>query len=237
MKRADLFVDEDRVKDAVEQIKKMAENRGFRNTLNVDRQIFIESYAEKFAEFYTKVFHKHRKSLHKIMLDHFYECFEAVDIPEIAESAIKKLKNNVAKFLLECVDKAVESIERVEAYNMPPLVMTPNEHYYNELFTQMLAEESVSTSVATDDGSAKLIYYQIQAYIKVQKKVVIECGAKELMLHLFVKSEEKFKTLLKTNLSSLVELIKEPKKVEQERIQLRKRKEVFERALAEMNSI
>jgi hypothetical protein len=94
---------------------------------------------------------------------------------------------------------------QLAAWNKPPVVFTPNEHYFDQCFRDLVLQDS---SVGpTDEGSVRILYYKVRAYLKVQTKFIVEAGMKQLMLLLIVGGTEIFRSHLFTCTSELLPFI------------------------------
>ena len=215
----------------VEDIEKLACDRGIRNIVHADRQPIIEAYAKQFADHYTGIL---EESLHDIqeMLDNFFDEIFSYGIHDIARPVATYLRKQMRTEIEEAFKIAKLAIEAMSAQNTnPDLIFTPNEHYLNTLVQKMVAAD---TGMASDSGGARHIYHNIRAFIKVQRKYISELASKELIRTTIVETETRFDKLLNTNIGKpeLMTLIEEPSKVRREREILSKREKVLEDALA-----
>ena len=136
------------------------------------------------------------------------------------------------KLLLQELDarneEAAVQVTKIVCFNQPPLVYTTNEHYLTTLFAA-----TVSEIPPRDSNSALILYYRIKAYIKVQKKLVIETLAKVLELSLYVDAGKSFdRVIAQAVLPEMSKLVVEPDSVAREREILTFRKKVLEEAYA-----
>ena len=216
------------VEDMIEDIKLLAEDRGMRNLVHIDRQPIVAQYARAFAEHYTEVC-RDTASLIQKKVDTFFNTIFSKDVPDIAKSAASRLRARHGDGLKKAGTACQEAIEALEAHNTrPDLIFTPNEHYLNDLIQRMVAAD---TQMASDMAGARHIYHNVRAYIKVQRKQVSEAASKELIRTLVLKSETHFQALLKSGLAEYAQNVKEPQKIARQRDNLQRRQQVLEQAL------
>jgi hypothetical protein len=212
----------------IEDIKLLAEDRGMRNLVHIDRQPIVAQYARAFAEHYTEVC-RDTASLIQKKVDTFFNTIFSKDVPDIAKSAASRLRARHGDGLKKAGTACQEAIEALEAHNTrPDLIFTPNEHYLNDLIQRMVAAD---TQMASDMAGARHIYHNVRAYIKVQRKQVSEAASKELIRTLVLKSETHFQALLKSGLAEYAQNVKEPQKIARQRDNLQRRQQVLEQAL------
>ena len=72
-------------------------------------------------------------------------------------------------------------MEDMMMWNFPPLVFTPNEHYLDQIFRDLIAQDTGDW--IDGEGSATLLYYRVRAYLKVQQKLVVEAAGEILSLY------------------------------------------------------
>ena len=150
--------------DIVTDIIRLADDRGLRNMVHVDREPIINLYAKRFAQHYGTILRAAKVE----MLEEVRRRFEAAFSSGIGPTALpvaKKLRADMLRLLKDVETRAKECIEAMEQYNSTPdLISTPNTHYLNELIKKMVEEDD---SMATDDGGARHIYHNIRVFIKV----------------------------------------------------------------------
>eukprot|EP00964_Phaeocystis_antarctica_P011823 scaffold6535_cov74-Phaeocystis_antarctica.AAC.2 len=224
----------DDIDTMVEDIKKLAADRGVRNVVHADRQPIIARYAEEFGHHYQKAMQTTLKTIRKSVSDHFDAVFSEA-IPEMAKPAAMRLRALMRSEEGEALLVADAAIDAMAAHNtMPDLIFSPNEHYLNSLIQKMVEKDE---GMATDDGGARHIYHNVRAYIKVQTKYISELGSKELIRTMVLSNEERFRKLMTAKAAACVDLIKEPSSVARERATLLTRKNILEEALKKLQSV
>ena len=164
--------------DMVKDVKAVAnEIQGLRNLAHVDPQHVIETYALDFADRYRRVFLNAHKECHAHVTKAFDAAFNDERVPETVRLLAGELAGEMRKRLESIRQDALKCIERLTRYNARPLVFTTNEHYVDQIFRDLLARSKLGS---TDSGSAEVLYLRVLAYWKVQVKVVIETGTKDL---------------------------------------------------------
>ena len=80
---------------------------------------------------------------------------------------------------------------------------------------------AADTEMATDHGGLRHIFHNVRAYIKVQRKYISELASKELIRTLILRTERSFYALMESGMSEYVGCIKEPEKLQRERVSMR----------------
>ena len=212
-----------------EDIQILIADRGLRNSIHADRQPIIACYANTFAEYYTTVINEAAGIMAARISTLFDAIFASEQIPESAMPAAARLRLRLRSGETEVAHLANLAIASLKAHNMEAdLIFTPNEHYLSQLIQDMVKADS---SMASDNGGARHIFHNVRAYIKVQKKVISEMAAKEMVRTLLKGNEANFHNLLASEVAELAEFIKEPHRIARERASLLNRKQVLENAL------
>jgi len=94
-------------------------------------------------------------------------------------------------------------IQELVSFNQGNLVFSTNEHYLSDIYTKLIEGKSFTT----DNGSDQYIYYKLYAYLKAQKKFIIECSSKSYVLLLYEMSREFMKNNLYKNQSKFIKFI------------------------------
>jgi len=216
------------VQTMIKDIMLLAQDRGTRNLVHIDRQPIIAQYAGAFAQHYTRVCRNTADLILK-KVDSFFNTVFSKDVKEIAKSAANRLRARLGDGLKHAHMACQEAIAALEAHNTrPDLIFTPNEHYLNNLIQKMVAAD---TKMASDMAGARHIYHNVRAYIKVQRKQISEAASKELIRTLVLKSETHLEALLKSGLAEYAQNINEPQKIARERDNLQRRQQVLQQAL------
>jgi len=188
----------------------LAANRGMRNFVHMDRQPIIECYAKAFAQHYTKEI-RDTKDLICKKLDLLLNTVFSKNLPEIAKLAAAKLQLFMHKGVKESLEDCENAIIVMESQNTEPdLIFSPNEHYLNDLIQEMVAADQ---QMATDQGGTRLIFHNVRAYIKVQRKQISEQASKELIRTMVLGTQRRFNELLSSRLSEYEKYVSEPSKV------------------------
>jgi hypothetical protein len=212
----------------VEDITALARRRGVRNLVHVDRLPIVEAYAKQFAKHYTGVIRTAADELRQLMRTSVDVAFTA-NVCEAAKHAAAKLRRLVADEEVSAAARADDAIAALEQYNSElDLLFSPNEHYLNSLIQKMVASDK---SMASDTAGARHIWYNVRAYIKVQRKFVSELATKDLVRTLVLAVEKYVRAIAQTGLSELAGVIVVPPSLLREREMLHVRQKVLEQAL------
>ena len=150
----------------------LARQPGLRCESHVDIHYFIKHFSQIFSEFYDKINHNSAEELVEIMNKIIDEVFSQLKYPDIAKRAVAKLKETIKLEFKDVEMKTKEAVAQISRFNSAKFAFTPNEHYLNATFAQMIQNAPENTFL-TDDGGVMLIYYHIKSYIKVSKKEII----------------------------------------------------------------
>jgi GTPase Era involved in 16S rRNA processing len=212
----------------VEDIELLIQNRGYRNAGHADRQPVIAAYAASFAKHYTKAITKTAR-LVATKLRGMYDSVFSSSISESARTAASHIRQQFETALTKIEAATAISIQNMGTYNSESdLIMSPNEHYLNDLLQKMVAADR---GMATDSGGSRHIYHNVRAYIKVQRKQISELAWKESVRVMVIQAETAFSQLLTKQLSCCVQLVQEPPNQALQRETLAKRKIILEQAL------
>ena len=192
------------------------------------------SYAKQFAEHYATVIQQTAESIFEKVVSLFDAIFSN-GVPESAKSASEYLRSRMHELLRESQDECQRAINTMVAQNTEyDLIFTPNEHYLSELVKNMIAEDE---NMASDSGGPRHIYHNVRAFIKVQRKVISELAAKEMVRTLVLHSERAFNVLVSSQISEYVQYIKEPAHIKRDRDTLLQRRRVLVQALERVNAV
>mmetsp|Transcript_32254 Transcript_32254/g.86367 ORF Transcript_32254/g.86367 Transcript_32254/m.86367 type:complete len:692 (-) Transcript_32254:133-2208(-) len=224
--------------DMIAEISLLGNDRGMRNMLHVDRQPIITVYMQRFAKHYAKILTDRGQELRSMVSKTIDGVFKATaevtaaaaERPRTAALA-KELRRRLSQLEAEAHVKMDEAFKTLETHNThPDLVFATNEHYLNDLVKKMVAADRDITS---DAGSARHIYHNVRAFLKVQRKQVCETAVKELVRTGVLLVEEAFERLMTSDLSDCHQLLEdEPESVTKRRAQLEARQRVLEQAMA-----
>jgi GTP-binding protein EngB required for normal cell division len=218
------------VDDMVADIQALASRRGVRNLVHADRMPIIEAYSKQFAEHYAAVIREAAKELLELIREYLDAAFKCADVREAARPAALKLRTLVEKEEAAAVVRAEAAILALEQHNTErDLIFSPNEHYLNALIQQMVAADK---GMATDTAGVRHIWWNVRAYIKVQRKHISESAAKELVRTIVIDVERSFHKLMQTGLFELAKDVVELPQVARERERLHTRQKVLEHALS-----
>ena len=194
-------------------------------------------YAEDFAERYEPVLHEVRQEIQSVMELAVSSAFaESTTIPELAKAAIRKLEKNVVQLAEARFARAEVAMEEIVRWNQPPIVFTLNDHYLDQIFRDLVGQDTISGS--TDEGSATILYYRVRAFLKVQTKVIVEAVAKQLLLTLKIGMDEAFKEAIESiNVSEMIGNVKESPFRAEEMKRLEARKDVLERKITKLQRL
>lgn len=228
-KKSDVYSGQVRHESSVaQQIILAAHNRGTRNILHVDRQQIITVYMQEFARHYSAILTEGGREVRSMVSKMIDDVFSSSEKPCTAALA-NELRRRVSLLEAEAHEKMDEAFRILEKHNVhPDLLFTTNEHYLNDLVQKMLAADKEMTS---DAGSARHIYHNVRAFLKVQRKQVCETAAKELVRTGVLLVEEAFEELMTSDLSDCHHLLEdELESVTKQRTKLEARKRVLEQA-------
>eukprot|EP00961_Rhodomonas_salina_P149146 2007486-Rhodomonas_salina.1 len=208
--------------------------RGLRNLMHADRQPIIEEYARRFAEHYKSILTKRGKAVQSLVRNAIDSAFSS-NVEEAAVGVARQLRDEMSGLESEARKNTEAAFKMIEEHNTnPDLVFTTNEHYLTGLVQEMVAAD---TQMTTDNGSARHIYHNVRAFLKVQRKQVAELAAKELIRTAVLDLEASMNRLLLADMSDLHEMLsEETETVKKARAKLEKRKEILEQALAKLPS-
>ena len=211
----------------VQDIKKLAENRGMRNLAHVDPHPIIARYAKEFASWYEVKLNMAIESI-AAKLSSFFDSLFSTDIPDMAKAAATQMRHQMRHHQQKVLDDAKRVVDAMVCHNRcPDLIFTSNEHYLQDLTQKMIAADN---QMATDDSGARKIFHDVRAYLKVQRKHIAEMASKELVRTMFLGSGCGFGEVVESA-SKWVECVKEPRGMVRKRKELLRRQEVLESAL------
>lgn len=217
----------------INDIKRLAADRGMRNEVHLDRQPIIACYTTDFAKHCTKKLQEARMDIHSELTSVFDSVF-GEGIAEMSHFAATQLRSQMGEYSEKAQKKATDAIRAIESHNVEPdLVFTTHEHCLNSSIQKMLSADEADGTRKNNDGLdwCRHIYYNVRAFIKVQRQIVSELGSKELVRTLVLESETLFHHLLDNELTTYLDFVKEPEKIVHKRDNLMKRKAVLEEAL------
>ena len=215
------------INDCIKDIKLMAENRGMKNLLHMDRQPIIAEYAKQFADHYKKHMMRAIDAIAIVMSSFFDDLQKSVD-NETAKILAKLHRNEMIALVEKCKAAANEAADAAYIHNAEPLlVFDSNDHYLSDLVSKMVAEDG---DMASDDGGARHIYHNVRAYIKSQRKYISELATKEIMRTMYLGCKVGFEDSLKL-LPKYSEQVKEPSHVTKRREQLEQRRNLLSDAI------
>ena len=192
----------------LKDIAAMVKKRGFRNVMHADRQPVIAAYALKFPEHYKKIISETVIILYKKVIDFFDRICKKDRVPVLAERVVERLRLELAAGLKRCEDNAkATAVDALYEHNaLKELVYDTNDHYLNVLVQKIMATDE---ALATDEGGYRIIYHDIRAYIKSQRKHVSQQSDKELVRTMFIGSRIEFNRSL-SSITDYVDCVKEP---------------------------
>lgn len=178
------------------EILKIAKNFGFHKLKhNAERRAIIGVYALRFTYYCTDTLHRRTHQLFDALSFFFRGVFDVPDdTPIHLKEAISRMKSLFERTMQTLLAVADQHVHQVTECNQSPMDQTINDSTYKHLVVSMLQGDKSS-----DNGTIALIYYQVLAFIKIQKQVISNTGAK--MIKTFVLSTlEEFKKLLRLTL-------------------------------------
>ena len=165
------------------------------------------------------------------MKDRNNDAFTEVD-DELAKPIANRLHIKWEKETKQIISTATNTIDAIVEHNSAPeLVFSVNDHYFNQLIQDMVTADP---SMATDDGGARHIYHNIRAYIKTQRKHVLDMASKELVRILYLGMKKEFDKVIRSSALELSKMVKEPAQREVRRRQLSKRAEILKSAIEQL---
>ena len=78
---------------------------------------------------------------------------------------------------------------------------------------------------------------EVEAYIQVQSRVVVEASFKQILVELYVKGTELLHKVIKNSVKDIVSFIEDPQSIVEEREALRKRKAILESCIKTIKKI
>ena len=161
--------------DVVNEIQVFLKTQcALRNLAHADPQLVIDRYARDFASRYESILLAHCAKFKDLSRKYIEKQFaeDGVDVPVMGKPVLRGLKTIAMSILDELSTKVIEFVSEIARWNRPPLTFTPNEHYLDSIFRGLVKNDT--TTGSTDEGSATLQYYHVRAYLKVEKKAVLE---------------------------------------------------------------
>ena len=155
--------------------------RGLRNTSHSDPQPIIERFMEPWAVKVAQVMRETAANMCKLATEQAIVAFKNARVPVAASEAVLGLLEVYKRHIVSLNASAISGIDRIESFNKPPLVFTTNDHYLESIFKHFVAKENTESTLPTDESSAKILYFRVKAYHKVQTKLVSEAASKELI--------------------------------------------------------
>jgi len=181
------------------EILKHAKHFGFRKVKHTaEKQAIIGTYAMRFANYYEEKLYNRKTELLHALESFFSAIFDVV--PDIPEEIVTKMKTSFDLKLHSCSMAADNQIARLAQHNRPPIGHTMNEEYFKNLVIEML---QVDKGANVSNGTVTLIYCEILALVKIQKKIVAVWSAKELEATLTVGAIDAYKQVIKAVLSPM----------------------------------
>ena len=162
----------------VQDVRALAQElRGIRNLAHVDPQPIIEAYVTDWASRYETVLKEAARRVAASAKEWVDAWFSLDTLPVTTAPLVGALHEEMHARLAKLDTEALHAMARIVRYNRPPLVLTTNDHYLESVYRDLVGKD---TEGASDDGAAKLLYYRVWAYWKVQVKVVVEVAVKDL---------------------------------------------------------
>ena len=195
-------------------IESQLRGTGLRNEAFVDHHPILMRYTCAFADDYTEKTQEAAEKIMELVKEILQSAFDSIT-DRMAKPVAEKLCDGMfAK--LEEIDKMVQkSIEDLRQQNThEKLIFTSNRHYFNDLVQKMMADDEGSSS---DAAAVRHIFYKVRAFIKVQRKHVIEQASKLLVHNLVIRVGEALDILLRCELTEFEELVHEPPGRKEER--------------------
>lgn len=224
-------VDPKKIRDQyIEELKNMCEKRGLINVGHMNKQLFIEKYAKDFTDLYKPILESTKVELYAEIQKILEDCFEFQTSP-LAQDFVKKLKIDLLKDYNE--NDANIAIKHMVLYNRTPLVFTLNEHYLNDIYSEL----TKGVKFSTNDAAYVEIIFRICAYIKVAKKQLTDTAFKEFYITLLLKAEESYELMLKENFKKYVSLIKLPDAMLKEKQKFEKDLEILNGVMQQLNEM
>ena len=201
--------------ETVEQdIKFQLRGKGLKNVAFVDTHPILMRYTRAFAEDYTKKIEEAAQKIMMLVKKTLQGAFDSIT-DCMAKPVADKLSQGMFEKLEEIDTMMQKSIGDLREQNThEDLIFTPNEHYFNDLVQKMMASDEGSPS---DAAGVRHIVYKVRAFIKVQRKYVIEQASKQLVHNLVTRVDQALETLLKDDLPEFEHLVHEPPGREKER--------------------
>jgi len=224
------YVDLGKVKEYIQKIKDMSDNRGMINVGHMNKQMFIERFACEFADMYKPVLINTKDKIFNDVKKDLEECFNFEPSP-LAVEFVRKLKQEFFKEYTD--DDAIKAIDHLVLYNKPPLVFTLNDHYLNQAYADM----TENVRFDNDCGAYLEIIYRVNAYIKVTRKVLIDTSFKELYITILKKSTDSYELMLTKLFEKHIPLIKLPREMLVEKVKLEKQFEIVSNVLSQLNEM
>ena len=168
--------------------------QGLRNLPNVDCQRVIEPYAEDFATQYEPYLNSFLSGVYDYVKERLLQAFQDAGSTK-AQEAIESVKKEALKLLEKHRKSAKECVNRIIGYNKPPLVFSTNDHYFCALLQQFSKSEEQKK---LDEFGPLTLVDRIKAYLKVQRKVIEETGAKEVIGYFYRDFPNEFKKFIKS---------------------------------------
>ncbi|KAH9262289.1 hypothetical protein BASA82_000659 [Batrachochytrium salamandrivorans] len=197
-------------------------SRGLRSNGDEDILFPLETYSKDFAKRYVVVLDHFLEQFAQLTEKRLHTVFHPEGMPEFGTGLVRELLTRALAGLETLKCELAAWNKDVEAWNKPPLVFTNGEAERDALLTALVKREGKT------DYEHSNVYFKIQSYIMIQRKLVAEAASKQFVLVFNNKMEDKVnKGLEDDDVGELLELVISPPGLKHKRVQLTNRIEVF----------
>lgn len=208
IKDCEISIKENDKTTVVEKIKEIINvNRGIVNINHTDIQPAIEFFADGFAREYGRILETYSKKINDVIMRFIDEIFaNDMNLEFHVMDAVNRKKSDFLDIMNLNKEKFLERVKELVACNMKPLVYSSSEFTLNIVYNEMVKGKNFDS----DDGIYEQIYYKAKAYLKEQKKYVIEDATKKAILILYHNNFTQIKSAIYNNLSEYSQRIEMP---------------------------
>ena len=149
-------------------------------------------------------------------------------------NALKHLRQQFCEEFEALKLSAQQAVAQIRRWNQAPLCYTVGEEQLAACHTPF---EDKDGGVSGDDAGAMRVLREVEAYIQVQSRVVVEASFKQILVELYVKGTELLHKVIKNSVKDIVSFIEDPQSIVEEREALRKRKAILESCIKTIKKI
>ncbi|KAH9257575.1 hypothetical protein BASA81_004001 [Batrachochytrium salamandrivorans] len=228
-----LFLGEPAGEVMAQDIAKLLDiSRGLRSNGDEDILFPLETYSKDFAKRYVVVLDHFLEQFAQLTEKRLHTVFHPEGMPEFGTGLVRELLTRALAGLETLKCELAAWNKDVEAWNKPPLVFTNGEAERDALLTALVKREGKT------DYEHSNVYFKIQSYIMIQRKLVAEAASKQFVLVFNNKMEDKVnKGLEDDDVGELLELVISPPGLKHKRVQLTNRIEVLQQGVTKLQQM